>query len=459
MNCRKGIVVDLAWISLAALLVVIVVSCTTRLNPGVLAIVLAWVVAVYIARHFPSPSGATLGARELIAGFPRDTFLTLAGVTLLFTQAQVNGTLDRVAHAAVRLCRGNVGLIPIMFCLLTAALASIGAGNIAAAALIAPMAMATAHRAGIPAFLMAIMVAHGAIAGASSPFAPSGVIVNRLLTTHLQVTGLEWQVYLPNLVAGLAVALGGYLLFGGLKLFCRKYDSQTPAAADSAVGDLEGAKVATPAVIVKLNAAPENNRGDPPRLERAHIATLAVIGLLIVSVLGFGMDVGMCAFAGAVLLVLCGWADDAEAIRKMPWGVIIMVCGVSMLIALLELTGGTRRLIDIIGTISTPRTLPAIAALLTGVISVYSSTSGVVMPAFLPLVPGLVAEIGSEPMAIASAMIIGGHLVDSSPLSTIGALCIASAGATEDRNRLFRQMLSWGLSMAVVAAVGCYLFV
>ena len=51
----------------------------------------------------------------MVSGFPTQLFLTLAGVTLLFTQAQLNGTLDRVAHAAVRLCRGNVGLMPVMF--------------------------------------------------------------------------------------------------------------------------------------------------------------------------------------------------------------------------------------------------------------------------------------------------------------------------------------------------------
>jgi hypothetical protein len=35
-------------------------------------------------------------------------------------------------------------------------------------------------------------------------------------------------------------------------------------------------------------------------------------------------------------------------------------------------------------------------------------------------------------------MNIGGHLVDVSPLSTIGALCIASAGAADPR-KLFNQ--------------------
>jgi hypothetical protein len=48
-------------------------------------------------------------------------------------------------------------------------------------------------------------------------------------------------------------------------------------------------------------------------------------------------------------------------------------------------------------------------------------------------------------------------LVDVSPLSTIGALCIASAPATADRGRLFNQVLAWGLSMSVAGAVGCYL--
>ena len=51
---------------------------------------------------------------------------------------------------------------------------------------------------------------------------------------------------------------------------------------------------------------------------------------------------------------------------------------------------------------------------------------------------------------------VGGNLVDSSPLSTVGALCIAAAGPTVDRRLLFNQLLIWGLSMAVVGAVLCY---
>jgi hypothetical protein len=64
---------------------------------------------------------------------------------------------------------------------------------------------------------------------------------------------------------------------------------------------------------------------------------------------------------------------------------------------------------------------------------------------------------GGDPVAIASAMNVGGHLVDVSPLSTIGALCIAALPASQDPKDLFNKLMAWGLSMTVVGAVLCWL--
>src|SRR5687768_4091180 len=89
---------DLAWISLAALLLVMFVSCTSTVNAGLLSIALAWVLAIYVSPLLEP----RLGMKELVAGFPTDLCLTLIGVTLLFSQAHVNGTLDRLARYAVR---------------------------------------------------------------------------------------------------------------------------------------------------------------------------------------------------------------------------------------------------------------------------------------------------------------------------------------------------------------------
>ena len=190
---------SLAIISVAALVLAIVVSCVSRLNVGVLSLALAWIVGVYLG-HMP--------VAAVMAGFPGQLFLTLAGVTLLFAMAQANGTLDRITHHAVRVCRGNLGTIPIMFFLLGAGLSSMGPGNIATGALLIPLAMSTAGRTGIPLFLMAIMVGNGSNSGGLSPFAPTGIIVNGLMAKN-GLGGFELQTYLANLLAHATVAFAG----------------------------------------------------------------------------------------------------------------------------------------------------------------------------------------------------------------------------------------------------------
>jgi Na+/H+ antiporter NhaD/arsenite permease-like protein len=424
--------VDLAWISLAALVVTIVVSCTTEVNPGLLAVVFAWVIGVYAG---PSP----IGLKSVLGGFPTELFLTLVGVTLLFAQAQDNGTLEAVARAAVRGCRGNVGLIPLAFFGLALTVASIGAGNIAAAALVAPLAMAVAGRAGISPFLMTLTVAHGSVAGALSPFAPTGIIADGLMD-RLGLSGHAWRIYVANAVANAAVAIAGYLLFGGWRLFGRKYD-------DGAAGADPGQELDP-----KFNAKSKEPFG--PR----HAMTLALIVCLIVAVVGFQVHVGMGAMVIAIVLTFSGLADEKRPLKAMPWSVIVMVCGVTVLTSLLEKTGGIDRFTTIIARISTERTITGVIAFVTGLVSVYSSTSGVVLPAFLPTVPGLVQKLGGgDPLGIALSILIGGHLVDVSPLSTIGALCVACAPPETDRRSLFNRVLGWGLFMAIVGAIGCFL--
>lgn len=419
---------DPALLSLGALLVAIVVSCTIRLHVGFLAIALAWIVGVYAA-------GMT--ANEVMAGFPTRLFLTLAGVTLLFSQAQANGTLDRIAHQAVRYCRGNVGVIPIMFFILSFGMSSIGPGNIATTALVAPMAMAVAGQVGVPAFLMAIMVGNGANAGSLSPIAPTGVIVNGVMA-DIGLDGYEQLTYLNNMMAHVVIAFTAYFMFGGWRLLGRYHEGAVvvPASTDQAEGSPSGSVTFT----------------------SVHWITIAVIGSLVTSVVFLDVQVGLGAFAGAVLLSLLRVGDELEAVQIMPWRVIMMVCGVTVLINVLDETGGLDLFTQVLAGLSTPQSVTGIIAFSTGFVSIYSSTSGVVLPAFLPTVPGLAEQLGGvEPLAIASSMNVGGHLVDVSPLSTLGALCMAAAPASEDSRALFNKLMAWGFSMTVVGGVVCFL--
>ena len=121
--------------------------------------------------------------------------------------------------------------------------------------------------------------------------------------------------------------------------------------------------------------------------------------------------------------------------------------------------GGMALFTSLLARLALPSTVNALVAFVTGVISTYSSTSGVVLPAFLPMVPGLVRELGGgDPLAIALSINVGASIVDVSPLSTLGALCVAAIADPEASKDLFRRLMIWGLSMTVVGALLCGVF-
>ena len=411
--------------SLVALLVAIALSLTSRINVGVVAIVFAWIIGTTLAGLKPD---------QVAAGFPSGLFLTLIGVTLLFALAETNGTLERLANRAVRLTRGNARLVPVVFFAIALTLSSIGPGAISSVALVIPLAMAIGTRVGVPRFLTALMVANGANAGNLSPISAVGVVANTKMA-EAGIGGHEIKVWLANLIAHALVATVAYVVLGGHRL------TVAPDPARSAESHV-----------------PLPEATAPVALDRRQWMTVAVIVAWIVAVVGLKLSVGMAAFAAASLLVLARVADELSAMRRVPWGVIMMVCGVTVLIALLEKTGGMDLFTSLLARLASPASVNGVVAFITGLISSWSSTAGVVLPTFLPAVPGVVAKVGGgDPLAVALSVNVGGSMVDVSPLSTLGALCVAAVADPVAARTLFRQLLVWGLSMSVVAAVLCQL--
>jgi di/tricarboxylate transporter len=410
--------VNLAWVSVAALVLAVTLSCTTTINVGILSMALALIVGVFLGGMTPS---------AVLEGFPTELLVTLIGVTLLFSIAECNGTLARLTGRAIALCRGHAGVLPIMFFLIGFVVATIGAGATPASALLAPAAMAVAARAGVTPLLMVIMTGNGALAGTLSPFAPTGIVANGVMQ-RIGLGGVEWQTFAYNALAHTFVGFGGFLLFGGWKLFLRR---EAPVQAED-----------------PTSAA----------METRHWLTTAGIVALIATVAGLGMNVGMMGLIIATTLVLLRTVDEAKAIQRMPWGVILMVSGVTVLVAMMQETQGLALITSTIANVATPQTIQPVVAFGTGLVSVYSSTSGVVLPAFLPMVPELAQRMGGiDPLKIAWSMNVSASLVDLSSLSTVGALYIAGAPPGTDVRKLFNGLLIWGLSMSVVGAVLCWI--
>jgi di/tricarboxylate transporter len=272
-----------------------------------------------------------------------------------------------------------------------------------------------------------LLVANGANAGNLSPISSVGVIANTKMA-EAGLGGHAGKVWFSNFIAHALVALAAYVLFGGRKL---------------KDGDV--------AALAEFSNAP---------LTQQQRLTALVILLWIAGVVVFKLNLGLSAFAAVTLLIAARTVEEAKAIKHVPWGVILMVSGVSLLIAILEKTGGLELFTSLLARISSPTSINGVIAFITGAISLYSSTSGVVLPAFLPTAPKLVAQLGGgDPLAIALSINVGSALVDVSPLSTLGALCVAAVGDANVAPVLFRQLLLWGFAMTVVGAVFCQFLV
>jgi len=408
--------VSVPVISLIALLVAILVSVVfSSLNIGALAIGLSLIVGWF----------GGIKPDAIVKGFPTSLFVLLAGTTYLFSIANTNGTLEKVSSFAVRAVRGRAALLPIALFALAFGLSAMGPGQITTSALLSGPAMLLAEQVGISPLLMALVVGNGAQAGAMSPIAPPGIISASILG-KVGLTGVGGYLWLNMFIVHAAVTVLAYFLFGGLALW-RAGQTESVAA------------------MLQVKTEPPN---------RSQIATLAGIFVLIVAVVAFKVDLGIGAFLVGALLSLFKAVDEPKAIKGMPWGTILMVTGVTVLVNLMSTVGGMDLFAKLIAKMSTANTVTLVAGFWSGLVSAYASTTGVILPAFLPMAPPLLKEVGgTNLLALVSSIIVCGFIVDLSPLSTTGAVFISNAGPKTDKNKLFRNMLIWGLSMSVVGAV------
>jgi len=408
---------SVSMISLIALLFAILVSVVfSSLNIGALAVGLSLVVGHYVGG---------VKVDQIIKGFPTSLFILLAGTTYLFSIASTNGTLEKLTSYAVRSVRGRAGLLPIVLFFLAFGVSAIGPGQITTSALLSGPSMLIAEQVGISPLLMALVVGNGAQAGAMSPIAPPGIISANILA-KVGLTGVSGYLWLNMLIVHFVATVIAYLMFGGLKLWRAGTPQQTAALA-----------------------VPQ---AEP--FDRKQISTLLGIAALIGLVIGLKMDLGLGAFAIGSLLVLFKCADEGKAIKSMPWNTILMVTGVTVLVNLMSDVGGMDLFANLIAKMSSASTVTLVAGFWSGLVSAYASTTGVILPMFLPMAKPLLTQVGgTDLLALVSSIIVCGFIVDLSPLSTTGAVFISNAGPKADKNKLFRDMLIWGLSMSVVGAV------
>ena len=358
---------------------------------------------------------------EVLAGFPIDIVILLAGVTYFFGIAHVNGTIDGLIGAVLARVGDRAVVLPFVFFALTALVSAMGSPL--AGLVTAPIGMPLAKRFGIDPMLMAVAIATGLSAGAFAPTSLFGIVTYG--TAEQAGIGLDpLTPFVVAIAANLLLFAVIFVAFGGLALRGA------------------GAKDAVARARVAFTA-------------RQWLTIGCMLGLVVVivatSALGLNPNIGVLCFAFGAVLMLMDPAAGRSAIARIDWSTVLLVAGIITFVGVLEQMGAVKLLGDAAEALSNPF-LTALAICFVGaLVSAFASTTGI-LAALVPLAVPLVAGGELAGWALISALGICASLVDISPFSTVGATLTATA-SEEDRPRITSLLMRLGMSLVVLGPV------
>jgi len=384
-------------ISLLAIVIAIIIGFWKNINVGLIALFFSLILGYYIGG---------IPINTIIGYWPLNLFFTTFGITLLFSIAKLNGTLEKISKTIIYQSKGRKVLIPIFFYFLAVLIASVGPGNISTSALLLPIGLAIAFSANISILMMSSLIILGSIAGGLSPLAPNGIVALGLASST-GVGDLGFHIYFNNVLAMTLFSMIVFIVLGGWKL-----------------------------------------RGDhveiekPGKFDRIQIITLITVIILIAWVMIGKVNVGFAAFSLSVILFLFKAADQNKAIQNVPWSTILLICGTAVLISVVSALGGVDLLTSFLASLMSKQTVVPIMAVLAGVMSIFSSAVGVVMPTLIPTTVNLAADLNHvvSPAVLTITIAVASHIVTMSPFSTMGALAMATATDTIDKKKLFKNL-------------------
>ena len=408
-------------VAVSGLILIFALAMWRNINMGAVALVAAFLLgSLYFGQS----------AADIASGFPGSLLITLLGVTYLFGMARANGTIDQIVGAAVGAVRGRVALVPWVFFVLAAIITGSGALTAATNALLIPVALAFAQRYRINPLLVGLSIINGTNAGGFSPIAVYFNIVNGVLAKS-GIAIDAGQLFLWTFVANVLINIVAFLLLGGPELVRRGNREET---ADTTTSFLSGGT----ATIVKTHTWTTQK-----------VVTVVLMVGILVGALGFQLDVGFLALAAAVALSALYPKNSKEALSHIGWNVILLIGGIVTYITMLEKAGVIKQLANSVSGVGTPLIAALMILLVAGVVSAFASTNAMFV-VLVPLAAPLMTTGAIGVMGFVIALCIAASAVDSSPFSTGGALVVANT-EEEKRDRTFKGMMVWGMSMILVA--------
>jgi len=416
-------------IAMLALLIIILIlpnlKWTKGISPGILGIAFAFIAGFFILvpEKDYAISSASGGGTIIINGIPYSLLFNIIAVSLLMAILRQNGSIELIVKKALRFVGGNRKFIPIFVFFLAAIVSGIGVGTISSGIIMQPLVAEVSRTHKLNYTTCALACNSGSITGGMSPLTPTGMIP---ISVAAQ-SGVEigWNVFLLNVVIGVVNFIIFYFLAGDWKL-------ERIELKDEKTASLNGIQIVSVLVLCVF-----------------------VIGCLL-----FKLNAGLVCTTLTCFMLLISKHDFKKLLSMVPWAIIILIAGMSMFVKVMVAAGTNEILTNLFINICTPFTAAAILLFTAGMMSIFSSASGVVIPTLTPMAISIASTLGISPYPLIAAVIYGANRTSCSPFSTGGGTILGMAGDQVDEQKLFNDLFKWtfvlwGVAIAL-ALVGIF---
>lgn len=419
-----------AHLVLAALVFTVWYGYKSRKNMAPLALTFAFLIGCVKMGISP---------KELILSLPVQIMFNIFAITFFFGFATRNGTLPAVVNRCLyRIQKHTYAVMPLIF-LFGFLTALLGAG-IYAAAFIAPLAFQTAEETKTKPILAYIATVCGTAAGSNFVSSAGGVVVHGILN-NTEYVDQAYQITMNGFLWSLAIEctcfFAAYVLFRGWK--CEGI-LQREKMEMSTVQKKTVTLIAVVAAIVIL----------PGML--ASVFQISWFGEL-----GRRLDTGLLMISGGCIASIWKLGDDRKVLSEsVPWGTIVILGGVSVLIQVGKSAGLIESLAALVSSHMPVRLIAPVMALIAGLMSMCSSAVSVVIPTLYPLIPPIASSTGVSAPALYAAVFVAATATGASPLSTNGSLALGGCYKEHVRGPLFYQAVPIPFTMLVMIGLICF---
>lgn len=411
------------------ILLALFIGTRLKINIGLIALAFAFLLGT---------SAGGLSAGQVVNLFPVPLFFNFLIATFLFGFAGKNGTLKRLSEHLIYFCRNAGWLLGLLFFLVTALVAALGAGG-AAPFFMSAICFSLAAQAGLHPLLVPAAVWTASMAGGGMPWT-SGYATNvGQLEIYFEAAAASGYVKNFFLFRAVFYTLAYLVMFLVLKGY-------------------------------RVNRLSLNMEKPEPFEQKQKITLGIIFGIIFMIVVPAAVQpvlpgpvagwlVKQCSFqflaaVGIVLNVLFRTAPYDDVLReRIPWDTLLMLSFTGMYMALANAMGLVDYMSRILQNSIPPNFIIPGVVMIMCVLSFFVS-GGVIIPMMLPLLPVLSAASGTSAAAIYCAAQMGLTASSISPFSQGGAAALTGCTDEAVRKRLVRQQtILAGIFSAVLLLV------